>query len=146
MGSNTVASTYSMGQKYNCMASKLFNKIKFFGALTSKSYVHWPNVNCQTSLNTWCVIGVFPKWSRTFIKFSEFVESDKSLKQEQRWRDPVSHVCLAGAVVASLSLTQEVAGSSPFTVMTNILSLNLLNSVKTFRNNFSTCWVTQRVT
>ena len=30
-------------------------------------------------------------------------------------------MCLAGAVVASLSLTQEVAGSSAFTVMTNIL-------------------------
>ena len=29
-------------------------------------------------------------------------------------------MCLAGAVVASWSLTQEVAGLSPFTVMTNI--------------------------
>ena len=29
-------------------------------------------------------------------------------------------MCLTGAVVASWSLTQEVAGSSPFTVMTNI--------------------------
>ena len=29
-------------------------------------------------------------------------------------------MCLAGAVVASWSLTQEVADSSPFTVMTNI--------------------------
>ena len=28
-------------------------------------------------------------------------------------------MCLAGTVVASWSLTQEVAGSSPFTVMTN---------------------------
>ena len=33
---------------------------------------------------------------------------------------PVSHVCLAGAMVASWTLTQEVAGSSTFTVMTNI--------------------------
>ena len=31
---------------------------------------------------------------------------------------PVSHMCLAGTVVASWSLTQEVAGSSPFAVMT----------------------------
>ena len=30
-------------------------------------------------------------------------------------------MCLAGAVVASLSLTQEVIGSSHFTVITNIL-------------------------
>ena len=27
-------------------------------------------------------IGVFPKWSRTFAEFSEFRESDKSLKHE----------------------------------------------------------------
>ena len=35
-------------------------------------------------------------------------------------KDPVSYMCLVGAVVASWSLTQEVAGSSTFTVMTNI--------------------------
>ena len=35
-------------------------------------------------------------------------------------KDPVSHMCLAGTVVACWYLTQEVAGSSPFTVMTNI--------------------------
>ena len=44
-------------------------------------------------------------------------------------------MCLGGAEVASWSLTQEVAGSSPFTVLINIFSLNLLNSVKTFREN-----------
>ena len=43
-----------------------------------------------------------------------------------QFKDPISHMCLADAVVASWSLTQEVAGSSPFTVMTNILSLNSL--------------------
>ena len=32
-------------------------------------------------------------------------------------KDPVSHMCLAGAVVASWSLTQVVAGSSSFNVM-----------------------------
>ena len=36
------------------------------------------------------------------------------------FKDPVSHVCLAVIVVVSWFLTQEVAGSSPFTVMTNI--------------------------
>ena len=35
-------------------------------------------------------------------------------------KDPVSHVCLSGVVVVSWSLTQEVAGSRHFTVMTNI--------------------------
>ena len=52
-----------------------------------------------------------------------------------QFMDPVSHMCLAGPVVASWSLTQEVAGSSPFTVMKNILSLNSANSVKKFRKN-----------
>ena len=36
------------------------------------------------------------------------------------FKDPVSHICLAGVVVASWSLTQEVAGLSPLTLMTNI--------------------------
>ena len=31
-----------------------------------------------------------------------------------KFQDPVSHRCLAGAVVASWSLTLEVADSSPF--------------------------------
>ena len=33
-------------------------------------------------------------------------------------KDPVSHMCLAGTVIAYWSLTQEVAGLNPFTVMT----------------------------
>ena len=37
-----------------------------------------------------------------------------------QFKDPVSHTCLAGAVIASWSLTQEVAGLSPFTEKTNI--------------------------
>ena len=39
-----------------------------------------------------------------------------------QFKDPISHMCLAGAVVASWSLTQEMAGSNPFTVMTNIFT------------------------
>ena len=41
-------------------------------------------------------------------------------------------MCLVGPVVGGW-----VAGLSPFTVMTNILSLNSANSVKTFRENSS---------
>ena len=37
------------------------------------------------------------------------------------FKDPVSNMCFDGTVVASWSLTQEVAGSKPFTVMTNIM-------------------------
>ena len=53
-----------------------------------------------------------------------------------QFKDPVSHICLAGDVVASRSLTQEVAGLSPFTVMTNTFvtdfhELNENNSGKT---------------
>ena len=36
------------------------------------------------------------------------------------FKDPVSHLFLAGTVAASWSLTQEVAGSSSSTLMTNI--------------------------
>ena len=38
------------------------------------------------------------------------------------FKDPVSHVRLAGTVVASWCLAQDVAGSHPFTIMTNIFS------------------------
>ena len=37
-----------------------------------------------------------------------------------QYKEYVSHMCPAGTVVVSWSLTQEVAGSRPFTVMTNI--------------------------
>ena len=37
-----------------------------------------------------------------------------------QFKNPVTHVCLAGTVVAPWSLTQELAGSNPFTEMTNI--------------------------
>ena len=45
-------------------------------------------------------------------------------------KDPVSHVCIAGDVVASWSLTQEVVGSSLVTVMANILSLNSIQRIQ----------------
>ena len=49
-----------------------------------------------------------------------------------QFKNPMSHMCFAGDVVASWSLTQEVASSNPFTVMTNIFvtefaELNCLN-------------------
>ena len=37
-----------------------------------------------------------------------------------QFRDIVSSMCLAGDVIAYWSLTEEVAGSSHFTAMTNI--------------------------
>ena len=38
-----------------------------------------------------------------------------------QFKDAVSHLYLAGTPVAYLSLTQEMEGSSPFAVMTNII-------------------------
>ena len=43
--------------------------------------------NCLGFLYVWWIKkqgdnGVYPKWSRTFIEFSKFRESDKSLKNE----------------------------------------------------------------
>ena len=55
--------------------------------------------------------GVFPKWNRAFIEFSEFSEIrefDKSLKHELgSLKDLVSHMCLAGAVVAPWSFNDN---------------------------------------
>ena len=52
-----------------------------------------------------------------------------------QFKDPVSHMCYVGAVVASWSLTQEVAGLSPFTVMTNIFVTDFSEFSETFRKN-----------
>ena len=61
------------------------------------------------------------------------------------FEDPVSHVCLSGTMVASWSLIQEVAGLSPFTVMTNIFVTESAEFRETLRKNplavnfFQTC-------
>ena len=52
-----------------------------------------------------------------------------------QFKDPVSNMCLAGTVVSSWSLTQEVTGSSPFTVMTNIFVTEFPEFSQTFRKN-----------
>ena len=52
-----------------------------------------------------------------------------------QFKDLVSRMYLADAVVASWFLTEEVAGI--FTEITNIFLLNFLNSVKIFRENSS---------
>ena len=66
-------------------------------------------------------LGDFPKWKRN----SENSANSGNLINHwsmslAQFRDLVSHMCLAGAVVASWSLTQEAACSNPFTVVTNI--------------------------
>ena len=56
-------------------------------------------------------IGVFPKWNRNSVNLgnSGNLINHGSMNWSQ-FKDPVSHTCLVGAVVASWSLTQEVAG------------------------------------
>ena len=49
-----------------------------------------------------------------------------------QFKDALSHMCLAGAVIASWPLTQELTDSNPFTVMTNIFVTELS---ETFREN-----------
>ena len=94
--------------------------------------------NLPSIKTTWCTgsrlyWSFFPKWS---VIFTEFKETDNHWSMNWvQFKVPVSHMCLAGAMIACWSPTQEVAGwrgSSPFTVMTYILSLN---SVKTFRES-----------
>ena len=36
------------------------------------------------------------------------------IMNSDQFKDPVSHMCLAGTVIASWSVAQEVAGSIPF--------------------------------
>ena len=52
-----------------------------------------------------------------------------------QFKDSVSHMCLSGTVVASWFLTQEVAGSSLFIVMTNIFVTKFNEFSKTFKKN-----------
>ena len=47
-----------------------------------------------------------------------------------QFKDPVPHMCLAGTVVASWSLTQEVSGLSPLTVMKNIFVTELAKFIE----------------
>ena len=61
-------------------------------------------------------IAVFPKWNRNSLNpaNSENLIYYWSINW-RRYKDPASHMCLAGTRVASWSLTQEVAGlNSPF--------------------------------
>ena len=52
-----------------------------------------------------------------------------------QFKDPLSPMHLAGAVVVSWSLAQEVAVSSPFAVMANIFVTEFSELSETFRKN-----------
>ena len=54
-----------------------------------------------------------------------------------QFKDPPRCLCLPGAVIASSSLTKQVAGSNPYTVMTNIFVTDSEKSKETCRENSS---------
>ena len=98
-----------------------FSVIPFFCSMLWSLSITCPFtwLNCRIS-DEW-FIGVFSKWNRNSLNLANSANliNHWSMNWAQ-FKDPASHLCLAGAVVASWSLTQDVAGSSPFTVMTNI--------------------------
>ena len=55
-------------------------------------------------------------------------------------KDPVSHMCLAGAMVASRSLTQEAVDSSPFTVTNIEFSENIWEKLHCFVTTVTRKW------
>ena len=83
-------------------------------------------------------IGVFSKWSRTFIEFREFKESEKSLRHELHsvQGSALLHVSLWDSGIISVSYTGGPGFQSnlPFDFYI-FLSLNSANSVKTLREN-----------
>ena len=67
-------------------------------------------------------IGVLPKRNGNSLNSANSgnLINHWSMTWEQ-FKDPISHMCLAHTVVASWSLTQDMEGSNPFTVIINIL-------------------------
>ena len=62
----------------------------------------WTELHLQTKN------GFSPKWNRNSVNSGNLI-NHWSMNWAQ-FKDPVSHMCLAGTVAASWSLTQEVAG------------------------------------
>ena len=88
----------------------------------------------ETSLCLLTIVMGFFLNGTEFTKFSEFRESTEAWIRVNLTVFSVS--CVHGTVVESLPLTQEILGSSTiFWKKVIILSLNSLNSVKTFREN-----------
>ena len=105
-------------------------------------YISWANIIHDTET----LSEVFRKWNRTFIEFSEFRESDKSLKHDLgSILLHVSYWC-CGSILVSYTRSSKFEPSytrgsrfEPFQWIEQFfLSLNLLNSVKTFRENSNT--------
>ena len=99
---------------------------------------HTPRFKVNFLLSIWAnqPIGVFSKWNRNSLNSGNLI-NHWSMNWAQ-FKDPVSHMCLDGAVVPSWSVTQEMAGWKVWVLLLYwqiFLSLNPANSVKTFREN-----------
>ena len=80
--------------------------------------------------------GVFLKWNINSMNSAKSGNTINHWSMDQgQFKDPVSHICLAGTVVASWSLTQEMSGLSPFTVLTNIFVTEFREFRETFGKN-----------
>ena len=75
------------------------------------TWLYYINVNNFNLVGNFSLMGIFPKWSRTFSEISELI-NHRSMNWT-KFINPASHMCFTGVVVASWSLAQEVAGSSP---------------------------------
>ena len=58
-------------------------------------------------LRNYLINGVFPKWNRMSLNSGNLI--NHSSVNGAQFKDPISHMCLAGTVVASWSLTHGVA-------------------------------------
>ena len=85
--------------------------------------------------------GVFPKWSRTSIEFNEFSkfrESEKSLKHDLGLIQLSSHLAVSLWHSGRISVSHTGNSGFEYSNLLKIilfLSLNSLNSVRTFREN-----------
>ena len=86
----------------------------------AKRWRGWLSTQVIFKLHSWPVVtvfvtdnGVFPKRNEVNSAKSENLINHWSMNQGQ-FKDSISYMCLAGAVVASWPLTQEVARWSPF--------------------------------
>ena len=92
--------------------------------------------NVHTLKTKLSAIGVLPKWNRNSLNSANSVNliNHWSMNWSQ-FKDPVSNMYLAGTVVASWSLRQEVAGWRVRAILLQWQIFLSLNSVKTFREN-----------
>ena len=99
---------------YDSIWTKLFSHFSF----ENRIFQFPPMKQINIWLSVRGVNGFFTKWNRNSVNSanSRNLINHSSMNNSQ-FKDPVSHICLAGNVVASWSLIQEVAG---IIVMTNI--------------------------